>query len=203
MLLLALSLSSSASGLLARGSAHALPVVWLPRRVPPTRCSAEPAKDPFEGNEGIKETVQETNYVPYMNYLDGDRPAASWTLASNNFAKQGWSGLTQLLENVGLQQRDRVRPPACLGFKLSNEAVTEAERLRELANGRVDASPVSRALYDLGCLLLDNLFDERPIQVRRGSTADLPAAPRPRPTLALRPTAAPARAARSASGSSR
>ena len=54
--------------------------------------------------------------------------------------------------------------PASLGLVLSNEAVTEAERKREASGGRVDAHPVSRKLYDVGCLFLDTLFDERPIQ---------------------------------------
>jgi len=61
-------------------------------------------------------------------------------------------------------ERDPTRPPEALGLVLSNEAVTECERRREASGGKVDAHPVSRALYDVGCLLLDNLFDERPIQ---------------------------------------
>jgi len=55
-------------------------------------------------------------------------------------------------------------PPALRRLSLSNEAVKEAERRREAAGGSVDAHPVSRTLYDVGCLLLDNLFDQRPIQ---------------------------------------
>ena len=102
--------------------------------------------------------------LPYEGYLDETRPAALWKLAASNFKRQGATILTQVAETVGLRQRDPLCPPACLGLTLSNEAVKEAERRREEKGGRVDANPVSRALYDVGCLLLDNLFDERPIQ---------------------------------------
>lgn len=101
---------------------------------------------------------------PYASYLDGDHPAASWKLASDNFARQGASIIVQLAEMTGLRERDALRPPASLGLTLSNNAVKEAERLREETGGRVDAHPVSRALYDVGCSILDNLFDGRPIQ---------------------------------------
>lgn len=78
--------------------------------------------------------------------------------------KQGKTILVQLGETVGLVPKDPLRPPFCLGLVLSNEAVKEAERRREATGGRVEAHPVSRGLYDLGCLFLDNLFDGRPIQ---------------------------------------
>jgi ubiquinol oxidase len=63
-----------------------------------------------------------------------------------------------------LKEVDGCRPPDCLGLRLSNEAVKEAEEQRIATGGRVDAHPVSQALYDLGCLILDELFDGRPIQ---------------------------------------
>ncbi len=63
-----------------------------------------------------------------------------------------------------MKKQDELRPPACLGLRLSNEAVAEAERLRIESGGGIDAHPVSKALYDVGCLLLDRLFDERPIE---------------------------------------
>jgi ubiquinol oxidase len=111
-----------------------------------------------------KTTTTMPNYVDQANYFDGDRPAPAWELAQTNFLKQGATILGQIGESVGLQKRDPGAVPASLGLVLSNEAVTEAERKREASGGRVDAHPVSRKLYDVGCLFLDTLFDERPIQ---------------------------------------
>ena len=111
-----------------------------------------------------KTTTTMPNYVDQANYFDGDRPAPAWELAQTNFLKQGATILGQIGEAVGLQKRDPGAVPASLGLVLSNEAVTEAERKREASGGRVDAHPVSRKLYDVGCLFLDTLFDERPIQ---------------------------------------
>jgi hypothetical protein len=111
-----------------------------------------------------KTTTTMPNYVEQANYFDGDRPAPAWELAQTNFLKQGATILGQIGEAVGLQKRDPGAVPASLGLVLSNEAVTEAERKREASGGRVDAHPVSRKLYDVGCLFLDTLFDERPIQ---------------------------------------
>jgi ubiquinol oxidase len=85
-------------------------------------------------------------------------------LAVNNFLRQGSTLVQQGLEGVGVTSRDELRPPACLNLKLSNEAVAEAERRRIEAGEGVDAHPVSKALYDVGCYLLDQLFDGRPIQ---------------------------------------
>ena len=102
--------------------------------------------------------------LSFVNYLDGNRPAPSWILALNNFQRQGLTIFSQAAEKVGIVARDPLRPPDCLGLTLSNAKVAEAEARREASGGRVEAHPVSRALYDLGCLLLDNLFDERPIQ---------------------------------------
>ena len=111
-----------------------------------------------------KTTTTMPNYVEQANYFDGDRPAPAWELAQTNFLKQGATILGQVAESIGLQKRDPGAVPASLGLVLSNEAVTEAERKREASGGRVDAHPVSRKLYDVGCLFLDTLFDERPIQ---------------------------------------
>lgn len=111
-----------------------------------------------------KTTTTQPNYVEQANYFDGDRPAPAWELAQTNFLKQGATILGQIGEAVGLQKRDPGAVPSSLGLVLSNEAVTEAERKREASGGRVDAHPVSRKLYDVGCLFLDSLFDERPIQ---------------------------------------
>jgi len=92
------------------------------------------------------------------------KPSSSWALAWANFKRQLRSGLEQAAEKVGIQKNDELKPPYCLGLVLSNEAVSEAERKREEAGGRIDAHPVSRTLYDIGCLFLDNLFEGRPIQ---------------------------------------
>lgn len=100
----------------------------------------------------------------FEDYFDGTKPDASWNLAIRNFIRQGSSILKQAGENIGLIEYDGCRPPDCLGFKLSNEAVKLAEERRVEQGGSVDAHPVSRALYDLGCLFLDELFDGRPIQ---------------------------------------
>ena len=134
-------------------------------RCAPLRILAT-STEPEKAQGGLKSKPPAYAYLegPYANYLDGYRPAASWKLASDNLARQGKSIIIQLAETTGLRERDALRPPASLGLTLSNDSVKEAERLREERGGRVDAHPVSRALYDVGCLILDNLFDGRPIQ---------------------------------------
>lgn len=72
--------------------------------------------------------------------------------------------MQEAFENLGLKERDLRRPPFCLGLTLSNEAVKEAERKRVAAGDGVEVHPVAQTLYDVGCLFLDELFDERPIQ---------------------------------------
>jgi hypothetical protein len=103
----------------------------------------------------------------YASYADGVKPDASWNLAVANFKRQGSTIIDELVEIVGLKggkDARKARPPGCLGLKLSNESVTDAEKRRIEGGGKVDAHPVSQALYDVGCLLLDRLFDERPIE---------------------------------------
>ena len=102
--------------------------------------------------------------LPTQNYLDGTKPAPAFTLATENFQRQGKTIVNQLLETAGIREKDGLRPPTCLNLKLSNHAVKAAEQKRESSGGKVDAHPVSRFLYDAGCQLLDNLFDQRPIQ---------------------------------------
>ena len=102
------------------------------------------------------------NYVEQANYLDGDRPAPAWELAQTNFSSRArrfsadWGGRRAAEADPGAV-------PASLGLVLSNEAVTEAERKSSVGRPR-RRHPVSRKLYDVGCLFLDTLFDERPIQ---------------------------------------
>lgn len=107
-------------------------------------------------------------YIEFQNeaYFDGTKPDSSWTLAWNNFIRQGTSLLQQGLERIGVAKVDELRPPACLNLRLSNKAVTETEDRRLASGAGIEggAHPVSQVLYDVGCLLLDRLFDERPIQ---------------------------------------
>jgi hypothetical protein len=102
--------------------------------------------------------------ITYEDFFDGTKPDSSWNLAGQNFVRQGRTIIDQIRENVGLKEIDPLRPPDVLKLTLSNEAVKETEE-RRLARGEgVDAHPVSLSLYYLGCLILDVLFDERPIQ---------------------------------------
>jgi hypothetical protein len=98
-----------------------------------------------------------------QRYFDGTKPDSSWNLAAENFVRQGSTIIDQFLEATRIRPKDPFRPPECLNLQLSNEAVKEAERRREMSGGAVDAHPISRALYDGGCFFLDQLFDERPI----------------------------------------
>jgi ubiquinol oxidase len=104
------------------------------------------------------------NEIEYEDYFDGNRPGNAFELAVANFQRQGKTIFKQAAETIGLKEADPLKPPQALGLSLSNEAVAETERLREESDGKKNAHPVSQALYDLGCLFLDRLFDERPIQ---------------------------------------
>jgi ubiquinol oxidase len=107
--------------------------------------------------------------LAHENKFDGDRPGASWNLAWSNFVRQGRSILQEVtdpLRRAFLKNKDddRLRLPNVLGLRLSNQAVTEAEERRIAVTGGVpDVHPVSQGLYQLGCAMLDTLFDERPI----------------------------------------
>ena len=102
--------------------------------------------------------------IPFEGYFDGTKPESALILAKNNFFRQLPTIFTQIFETIGLVQKDELRPPFCLQLRLSNEAVYETERLRVESGNSVDAHPVAMTLYKAGCLLLDELFDERPIQ---------------------------------------
>ena len=118
-----------------------------------------------QGDAETTSELQEEQYIEiaYEDYFDGTRPDSSWNLARVNFMRQGKTILTQLAENLGLRESDPLKPPACLQLTLSNKAVKETEDRRIAAGDGVDAHPISLALYDFGCALLDTLFDERPI----------------------------------------
>ena len=101
----------------------------------------------------------------YESYFDGTKPDASWNLAYYNFLRQGKEIIKQGLQEITSTNTNKdCRPPACLRLQLSNAAVKETEERRINSGGAIDAHPVSQALYDVGCLILDNVFDGRPIQ---------------------------------------
>lgn len=97
-------------------------------------------------------------------YSDGSRPAGAPELAQSNFKRQFGALAQGAWETLVGREVTNTTMPECLGLTLSNAAVTNAERRREAANGGVDAHPVSRVLYNVGCFFLDNFFDGRPIQ---------------------------------------
>lgn len=107
----------------------------------------------------------------YLDPIDDEnKPAGAILLGLRNFVKQSSNIIQQYLleETLNITGASYIdpsqRPPGCLCLSLSNEAVTQAERVREARpGGRVETNPASRFLYDVGCSLLDNLFDERPI----------------------------------------
>lgn len=101
----------------------------------------------------------------YESYFDGTKPDASWNLAYHNFLRQGKEIIKQGLQEITNTTTNKdCRPPACLRLQLSNAAVKETEERRINSGGAIEAHPVSQALYDVGCLILDNVFDGRPIQ---------------------------------------
>lgn len=123
------------------------------------------------------QNLTEKYYIENPYYLDGTKPAGAPQLGVENFLRQGSTIIEQISgavtekyltpegEESYYELERRLSPPLCLGLTLPNEAVKEAERIRESKpGGRVDANPVSRTLYNVGCLLLDGLFDERPIE---------------------------------------
>ena len=93
-------------------------------------------------------------------YGMGEKPESAFNLGKDNFAKE----FKQILKSINIFKKvNKQSLPESLGLKLSNEAVKNAEMIREKNFGRVEASPVARLLYDVGCLFLDTFFDERPI----------------------------------------
>ena len=107
-------------------------------------------------------------YIESPEYADGTRPENALLLGIGNFQRQGGSILQEVLASIGIRGKNYVDPqlipPNCLGLTLDSEAVREAERRREARAGeKVETNPVSRALYDVGCFCLDELFEDRPI----------------------------------------
>ena len=121
--------------------------------------------------EDIIEKEEETDTAFYNEnpwYMDNSKPDSAFNLAIANFGKQGTALLEQVLvEKLGIIPKSYIppaeRPPNCLGFTLDNDAVKQAEELRESRSGEVETNFASRALYNVGCFCLDELFDGRPI----------------------------------------
>lgn len=122
--------------------------------------------------EEREDVLTEKDSFPYIEnpyYLDGTKPNSAFLLATNNFIKQGSALLEQIVvDKLGIVSKSYIppneKPPLVFGFTLSNEDVKEAERRREARPGfKVESNPVVRALYEVGCFVLDELFDERPI----------------------------------------
>jgi ubiquinol oxidase len=99
----------------------------------------------------------------YLPLRSDTRPGSAFVLATSNFKRELLSIFDQLGSLLSFLKADAKNPPLSLGFVLSNEKVSAAEALREENGGGIEAHPVSRALYNVGCLVLDSLFDERPI----------------------------------------
>ena len=114
--------------------------------------------------EAVVQNLFYQEFSASKDSYDGAKPDSSWNLAAQNFQRQGVTLLDQLAQVVGLKSIDLTKPPHCLNVTLSNFDVSETERLRIEIGGGVVAHPVSLALYNVGCLFLDNLFDGRPIQ---------------------------------------
>lgn len=98
-------------------------------------------------------------------YLMESKPDSALTLGVNNFRKE----LSQIFVQIGSfilesEKTKRSQFPNILDLHLSNEDVKKAELDRERAGGKIDAHPISRKLYDLGCFFLDTLFEERPLE---------------------------------------
>lgn len=107
-------------------------------------------------------------YIENTSYSDGTRPASAFVLGVSNFIRQGSSIVQEAFAEIGITGKDYVpsaeRLPDCLGLTLDSEAVKEAARRRESGlMGKVETNPASRAMYDLGCFALDELFENRPI----------------------------------------
>lgn len=140
-------------------SSSSAPVVDVTPPVPTE--SQQPSK---------KDNVQVLHYLSKEDrpYLIGSKPDSGIKLGVKNFKKE----FAQIFLQLRSETVDRLfkgKPtkaelfPEIFGLKLSNEAVKNAELLREKNGGAVDAHPVSRLLYDVGCLFLDTFFDQRPL----------------------------------------
>lgn len=121
------------------------------------------SKEPKKVELPIKSAKQYLNKED-RPYLIGSKPDSGLNLALSTFKKE-IGGIFSEIKSLTLDKVSKPSPsfPEILNLKLSNQAVKQAETDREKFGGRVDAHPISRTLYDIGCLFLDKFFDERPL----------------------------------------
>lgn len=134
--------------------------------------SEDISKDSFSKVKDIEVQDSCQEVCPYNDnpyYLDGTKPNSAFLLATQNFMRQGSALIEQIaVDKFGIVGKSYIppeeKPPLVFGFTLSNEDVKEAERKRESRPGsKVESNVVARGLYEVGCFVLDELFDERPI----------------------------------------
>ena len=119
--------------------------------------------------DSVKEKCCTCLYIENPYYLDDNKPNSAFILAINNFYRQGSALIEQLFaEKLGITGKSYIpkdeRPPNCLGLTLDNDAVKKAEKERESrSTAKIESNIAARVLYDIGCLVLDELFVERPI----------------------------------------
>ena len=125
---------------------------------------------PSHATAPVSSVKKEPTYLDNTYYQDGTRPESGLSLAIQNFRRQFPGLVEQFVSdplNMTVSKQAYLPPserlPQCLGLTLDDDAVKEAERRRESRGGKVDTNPVSRALYDVGCYFLDELFPNRPI----------------------------------------
>jgi hypothetical protein len=128
-----------------------------------------PVDSKTETNPSASKSESSDEYDYYIelspqNFFDGTKPDSSYVMAFLNFKRQLGHIFNQGLEKIGVKKAEPYRPPMCLNLVLSNQAVKETEDRRISRGEKVDVHPVAQALYDLGCLFLDELFEDRPIQ---------------------------------------
>jgi hypothetical protein len=98
-------------------------------------------------------------------YLIGEKPDSAVKLGLRNFRKELSGIFTQIGNSILKTEESKLQQfPDILNLRLSNELVKRTELERIQANGGVDAHPIAKKLYDIGCSLLDTLFDERPME---------------------------------------
>ncbi len=110
-----------------------------------------------------------TNPSQYLSakdrpHLIKSKPNSGLVLGLENFGKEFVSIFKDMGSSFYKSGNKLDSFPEILGLKLTNVAVKNAEIRREMNGNRVEAHPISRSLYDVGCFLLDNFFDNRPIE---------------------------------------
>ena len=88
-------------------------------------------------------------------YRAGEKPDPGVLLAARNFMKEFYYILQTIFDR---REPNPDELPQLLQLKLTNEAVAETEAKRVAAGFDVQAHPVSRGLYIVGCLFLDKFF---------------------------------------------